>query len=117
DGTPCCEWLGEGGAGHFVKMVHNGIEYADMQLIAESHALLERLAGLVPEQSAKVFEQWNQGDLESYLIEITAKILRRRDPESGHPLVNMILDSAAQKGTGLWAVRSTLDLQVPATTL
>ena len=113
DGTPCCKPLGSPAAGHFVKMVHNGIEYADMQLIAEAWMILKNIPDLsdVP----GVFRKWNQGALSSYLIEITAQILDKKDPETGSPLVDMILDKAGQKGTGLWTSFAALELGVPAT--
>ena len=101
DGTPCCDWVGPDGAGHFVKMVHNGIEYADMQMIAESYQLL-RAAGLSAPEAGEVFARWNEGELNSYLIEITADILRKTDDVTGQPLVDVILDAAGQKGTGKW---------------
>jgi 6-phosphogluconate dehydrogenase len=110
DGQPCVAWMGTGGAGHYVKMVHNGIEYGDMQLIAEIYDLLHRGAGLSNLELAEVFAGWNQGALRSYLIEITASILRRQDDETGQPLVDVILDEAAQKGTGKWTSQSALDI-------
>ncbi|POM23868.1 6-phosphogluconate dehydrogenase, NADP(+)-dependent, decarboxylating [Actinomadura rubteroloni] len=113
DGTPCCTHVGADGAGHFVKMVHNGIEYADMQLIAESYDLLRHAVGLEPAEIAEVFRTWNTGRLESYLIEITAEILDHADPETGQPFVDVVLDRAEQKGTGRWTVQSALDLGVP----
>lgn len=112
DGTPCCAWMGPGGAGHFVKMVHNGIEYADMQLIAEAYALLGALGGLDNEGRARCFERWNQGRLQSYLMEITAAILRRHEPGGGC-LLDSILDVAGQKGTGRWTVAAALELGQP----
>ena len=115
DGTPCCRLVGPGGAGHYVKMVHNGIEYADMQLIAEAYDLLGQGAGMAAAELAEVFERWNQGDLDSFLIEITAKVLRQVDQASGQPLVDVILDQAEQKGTGRWTVQSALELGVPVT--
>ena len=117
DGTPCCAHLGPDGAGHFVKMLHNGIEYADMQLIAETYALMKDALGLGYPEMQAAFAAWNQGDLESFLIEITADILGKRDPETGAPMVEMILDRAGQKGTGGWAVAAALDLGVPAPTI
>ena len=114
DGTPCCDWMGEGGAGHFVKMVHNGIEYGDMQLLAEAYDLMRHLAGLEPPGMAEVFARWNRGRLESFLVEITARILARRDEED-RPLVDLILDAAGQKGTGKWTGINALDLGVPLT--
>ncbi|HEU5316324.1 MAG TPA: NADP-dependent phosphogluconate dehydrogenase [Chloroflexota bacterium] len=117
DGTPCCTYIGAGGAGHFVKMVHNGIEYADMQLIAESYDLLRLTLGLSAPELAEIFAEWNKGDLDSYLIEITADVLRKQDAASGKPLVDVILDEAAHKGTGKWTSQSALDLGVPVTAI
>ena len=113
DGTPCCTHIGPDGAGHFVKMVHNGIEYADMQLIAEAYDLLRHAAGLPPAEIAQVFREWNQGRLESYLIEITAEVLAHTDAATGRPFVDVVLDQAEQKGTGRWTVQIALDLGVP----
>jgi 6-phosphogluconate dehydrogenase len=113
DGTPCCTHVGTDGAGHFVKMVHNGIEYADMQLIAEAYDLLRHRLGLTPAEIGDVFAGWNEGDLDSYLIEITAEVLRHTDAATGKPLVDVILDQAEQKGTGRWTVQSALDLGIP----
>ncbi|MFP5334687.1 MAG: NADP-dependent phosphogluconate dehydrogenase, partial [Actinomycetes bacterium] len=107
DGEPCCAWIGTDGAGHFVKMVHNGIEYADMQLIAEAYDLL-RSAGLEPAQIAGVFREWNSGDLDSFLVEITAEVLEHVDADTGRPLVDVIADAAEQKGTGRWTVQTAL---------
>ncbi|WP_055482286.1 NADP-dependent phosphogluconate dehydrogenase [Sphaerimonospora mesophila] len=115
DGTPCCVHVGPDGAGHFVKMVHNGIEYSDMQLIAESYDLLRQALGLSPQELADVFREWNRGDLESYLIEITAEVLGHTDAETGRPFVDVVVDQAEQKGTGRWTVQSALDLGVPVT--
>jgi 6-phosphogluconate dehydrogenase len=115
DGTPCCVHVGPDGAGHFVKMVHNGIEYADMQLIAEAYDLLRRVGGRTPTEIAEVFREWNNGDLESYLIEITADVLSHFDQETGVPLVEVIADEAEQKGTGRWTVQEALELGVPVT--
>jgi 6-phosphogluconate dehydrogenase len=115
DGSPCCDWVGAEGAGHYVKMVHNGIEYGDMQLIGEAYYLLSRLAGLDAVALHEVFGRWNKGKLDSYLIEITRDIFDYRDPESGQPLVDLILDAAGQKGTGKWMVASATDLGVPLT--
>src|SRR5437588_4899433 len=115
DGSPCCDWVGAQGAGHYVKMVHNGIEYGDMQLIGEAYDLLGRLAGLDADGLHEVFAQWNKGRLDSYLIEITRDIFGYRDEETGRPLVDLILDTAGQKGTGKWTVGSALDLGVPLT--
>ena len=117
DGTPCCTFIGPGGAGHYVKMVHNGIEYADMQLIAEAYDLLRSVAGLEAPRIAEVFESWKAGDLDSYLIEITAAVLRKRDAATGKPLVDVILDEAEQKGTGRWTAQSALELGVPITAI
>jgi 6-phosphogluconate dehydrogenase len=113
DGEPCCTHVGTGGAGHFVKMVHNGIEYADMQLIAEAYDLLRQGLGLSPSEIGDVFAGWNEGDLDSYLIEITAQVLRHTDAETGRPFVDVVVDEAEQKGTGRWTVQSALDLGVP----
>jgi 6-phosphogluconate dehydrogenase len=113
-GVPCCTYIGPDGAGHFVKMVHNGIEYADIQLIAETYDLLRSVAGLQPAQLAQVFDAWNAGRLQSYLVEITARVLAKPDG-SGRPLVDGIEDEAEQKGTGRWTSQSALDLGVPLT--
>ena len=116
DGTPCCTYIGDGGAGHYVKMVHNGIEYADMQLIAEAYDLLKSGLGLSNEELHAVFTKWNEGDLDSFLIEITAQIFARKDDQGGDGyLVDQVLDKAAQKGTGKWTVQSALDLGTPIT--
>jgi 6-phosphogluconate dehydrogenase len=115
DGTPCCTRLGPDGAGHFVKMVHNGIEYSDMQLIGEAYDLLRRGVGIEPADLAKVFAEWNAGDLDSYLIEVTAEVLGHVDAATGKPLVDVIVDQAGQKGTGRWTVQNALDLGVPVT--
>jgi len=114
DGTPCCDWVGEGGAGHFVKMVHNGIEYGDMQIINEAYQVMKDLLGLSADEMHEVFKEWNKGDLDSYLIEITRDILAVKD-EDGTPLVEKILDTAGQKGTGKWTGVSALDLGIPLT--
>ena len=114
DGTPCCNWVGEGGAGHFVKMVHNGIEYGDMQLICEAYHLMSVGLGMNPEQMSEVFADWNRGELDSFLIEITRDILAFQD-EDGRPLVDKILDAAGQKGTGKWTVISSAELGMPIT--
>ncbi|MEU8818279.1 NADP-dependent phosphogluconate dehydrogenase [Actinoplanes sp. NPDC048796] len=113
DGEPCCVHVGPDGAGHFVKMVHNGIEYADMQLIAEAYDLLRRVGGHTPAEIADVFQGWNEGRLGSYLIEITAEVLKQVDAASGKPFVDVVLDQAEQKGTGRWTVQAALDLGVP----
>ncbi len=110
DGLPCVAWMGPGGSGHYVKMVHNGIEYADMQLIAEIYDLLHRGAGFTNPELARVFENWNRGPLHSYLIEITGRILAQIDPDSGQSLVDLIVDEAGQKGTGMWASENALRL-------
>ncbi|WP_214411492.1 NADP-dependent phosphogluconate dehydrogenase [Sphaerisporangium fuscum] len=115
DGAPCCTYVGPGGAGHFVKMVHNGIEYSDMQLIAEAYDLLRKGAGMTPAEIAEVFRTWNQGRLGSYLIEITAEVLAHTDAATGKPFVDIVLDRAEQKGTGRWTVQAALDLGVPVT--
>ena len=112
DGEPCCTWMGPDGAGHFVKMVHNGIEYGDMQLIGEAYQIMRRVLGLDPGVMQAIFEEWNRGDLQSYLIEITAAILRHRQPD-GTPTVDTVLDTAGQKGTGKWTVNAALDCGVP----
>jgi len=114
---PCVTYIGPGGSGHFVKMVHNGIEYGDMQLIAEVYGLLRDGFGLNNHELADIFDEWNRGDLESYLIEITAKILRVKDPETGKPLVDLVLDKAGQKGTGKWTSQIALDLGIPIPTI
>jgi 6-phosphogluconate dehydrogenase len=114
DGTPCCDWVGEDGAGHFVKMVHNGIEYGDMQLICEAYDLLQRGLGLTPDELHDVFAEWNKGELDSYLIEISSLIFAKKD-EDGEPIVDKILDTAGQKGTGKWTVMSALDTGQPVT--
>ncbi len=114
DGSPCCDWVGEGGAGHYVKMVHNGIEYGDMQLISEAYLIMRDALGMTPDEMAEVFTRWNEGPLDSYLIEITADILAAKD-EDGAPLIDKILDAAGQKGTGKWTAQSALDEGVPLT--
>ncbi len=113
DGEPCVAYMGPDGAGHYVKMVHNGIEYGDMQLIAESYAVLKQVVGLSNEELGKVYTEWNQGELDSYLIEITSKIFDKKDEETGQYLVDVILDRAAQKGTGKWTSQNALDLGAP----
>lgn len=113
DGEPCVTHVGTDGAGHFVKMIHNGIEYADMQLIAEAYDLLRQATGYSPAQIAAIFAEWNAGELESYLIEITAEVLATVDVETGRPLIDVILDQAGSKGTGVWTVQTALDLGVP----
>ncbi|GAB2672177.1 NADP-dependent phosphogluconate dehydrogenase [Thalassiella azotivora] len=116
DGDPCCAYIGPDGAGHFVKMVHNGIEYADMQLIAEAYDLL-RAAGLEPARIAEVFREWNTGDLDSFLVEITAEVLDQVDAATGRPLVDVVLDAAEQKGTGRWTVQTALEVGSPVDTI
>ena len=115
DGVPCVTHIGPDGAGHFVKMVHNGIEYADMQVIGEAYQLLRYGAGMTPTEIADVFRTWNAGDLDSYLIGITAEVLAQVDAETGKPLIDLIVDSAGQKGTGRWTVKAALDLGIPVT--
>ena len=115
DGVPCCAHIGADGAGHFVKMVHNGIEYSDMQLIGEAYQLLRDGLGLSAYEIAEVFTEWNSGDLDSFLVEITAEVLRQVDAKTSRPLVDIIVDEAEQKGTGRWTVKSALDLGVPVT--
>ncbi|HEY0717250.1 MAG TPA: NADP-dependent phosphogluconate dehydrogenase [Streptosporangiaceae bacterium] len=115
DGTPCCVHVGPDGAGHFVKMVHNGIEYADMQLIAEAYDLLRAGLGATPAEIGEIFRTWNEGDLDSYLIQITAEVLLHTDARTGEPFVDVVLDQAEQKGTGRWTVQSALDLGIPIT--
>ncbi len=115
DGTPCCTHIGPDGAGHFVKMVHNGIEYADMQVIGEAYHLLRYAAGIEPAEIADIFRTWNAGDLDSYLIEITAEVLSQTDESTGKPLIDVIVDAAGQKGTGRWTVKAALDLGIPTT--
>ena len=117
DGEPCCRYMGPDGAGHYVKMVHNGIEYGDMQLICEAYAILKDVLGLEGNDLAAIFEEWNKGDLDSYLIEITSEIFRKIDPETGKPLVDVILDRAGQKGTGLWTLQSALSQSVVISTI
>ncbi len=113
-GAPCCDWVGENGSGHFVKMVHNGIEYGDMQLIGEAYQLMKEGLGMTADEMSAVFKEWNQGDLDSYLIEITTGILAFKDTD-GQPLVDKILDKAGQKGTGKWTVMSSMELAIPVT--
>ncbi|MBI9000396.1 NADP-dependent phosphogluconate dehydrogenase [Corynebacterium sp. CCM 9185] len=117
DGTPCCTHIGPDGAGHFVKMVHNGIEYADMQVIGEAYHLLRYAAGMEPKEIAGVFREWNTGDLNSYLVEITAEVLDQVDSDTGQPLIDVIVDAAGQKGTGRWTVKAALDLGIPVTAI
>lgn len=117
DGEPCCTYMGNDGAGHYVKMVHNGIEYGDMQLIAEAYVLMRDVLGMDYDEMHKVFTEWNEGDLDSYLMEITADILGKKDPETGEPMLEVIMDRAGQKGTGKWTSESALTLGVPAPTI
>jgi 6-phosphogluconate dehydrogenase len=115
DGTPCCDWVGEGGAGHYVKMVHNGIEYGDMQLIGEAYQLLKDGLDLTADQFAEIFTEWNTGELDSFLIDITAQIFAKKDEDGTTPMVDVILDTAGQKGTGKWTAIDALDLGMPVT--
>ena len=117
DGEPCCTYIGPDGAGHYVKMVHNGIEYGDMQLISEAYFIMKNLLGMSHADMSAVFSRWNKGDLDSFLIEITADILKKKDPDTGNPMVEQILDRAGQKGTGKWTIQSALDLGVAAQTI
>jgi 6-phosphogluconate dehydrogenase len=117
DGEPCCRYMGPDGAGHYVKMVHNGIEYGDMQLICEAYAILRDLLGLTPKELHDVFADWNRGDLDSFLIEITANIFLKQDPETGQALVDVILDRAAQKGTGKWTLQSAIEQTIVVSTI
>ena len=117
DGEPCCRYMGPDGAGHYVKMVHNGIEYGDIQLICEAYAILKDILGMDAAQLADTFEEWNKGELESYLIEITSKIFRKIDPETGKPLVDVILDKAGQKGTGIWTLQAGIKQYVVISTI
>ena len=115
DGSPCCTYVGSDGAGHFVKMVHNGIEYADMQLIAEAYDLMRKALGMSAAEIGRVFEEWNRGELDSYLIEITADVLQHVDPKTGKAFVDVVLDRASQKGTGAWTVQNAAEVGVPTT--
>ena len=117
DGEPCCRYMGPDGAGHYVKMVHNGIEYGDMQLICESYAILKNVVGMNDKELADTFTEWNKGELDSYLIDITSQIFRKKDPETGKPLVDVILDKAGQKGTGLWTLQSAIAISVVISTI
>ena len=117
DGSPCCEWVGNDGAGHYVKMVHNGIEYGDMQMICEAYSLMKNLLKMSAEEMGEIFTEWNKGELDSYLIEITSEILTKKDDETGKPVVDIILDTAGQKGTGKWTSESALDLGMPTMTI
>ena len=117
DGEPCCRYMGPDGAGHYVKMVHNGIEYGDMQLIGEAYAILKDVLGMQAAELAEIFAEWNKGELDSYLIDITAQIFRKIDPETGKPLVDVILDKAGQKGTGIWTLQSAINQAVVISTI
>jgi 6-phosphogluconate dehydrogenase len=117
DGEPCCRYMGPDGAGHYVKMVHNGIEYGDMQLICEAYAILKNVIGMDTSQLADVFTEWNKGELDSYLIDITSQIFRKIDPDTGKPMVDVILDKAGQKGTGLWTLQSAIQQSVVISTI
>ena len=117
EGVPCADWLGPDGAGHFVKTVHNGIEYADMQMIAECYGLMTNGLGMEPKEIGEVFARWNEGDLQSYLVEITAKLLDFDDPDTGRPMIDVIQDKAGQKGTGRWTVIESQTMGIPATTM
>jgi len=117
DGEPCCRYMGPDGAGHYVKMVHNGIEYGDMQLICEAYAIMKDVLGMEAPELAKIFTDWNKGELDSYLIDITSQIFRKIDPETGKPLVDVILDKAGQKGTGMWTLQSAIAQSVVISTI
>src|SRR3984893_8021227 len=117
DGEPCCRYMGPDGAGHYVKMVHNGIEYGDMQLICESYAILKDVVGMSNDELADTYGEWNKGELDSYLIDITSQIFRKIDPETGKPLVDVILDKAGQKGTGMWTLQSAIAQSVVISTI
>ncbi|NIA29843.1 MAG: decarboxylating NADP(+)-dependent phosphogluconate dehydrogenase [Actinobacteria bacterium] len=117
DGSPCCEWVGSDGAGHFVKMVHNGIEYGDMQMISEAYYLMQNVLGMSYDEMHDVFTEWNKGELDSYLIEITRDIMAKKDEETGKYMLDVIMDRAGQKGTGKWTSQAALDLGIPAQTV
>src|SRR5260370_22487034 len=117
DGEPCCRYMGPDGAGHYVKMVHNGIEYGDIQLICEAYAILKDIAGMEAPELADTFAEWNKSELDSYLIEITSQIFRKIDPETSKPLVDVILDKAGQKGTGIWTLQSAIKQSVVISTI
>ncbi|MEY2544488.1 MAG: 6-phosphogluconate dehydrogenase, partial [Verrucomicrobiota bacterium] len=117
DGEPCCRYMGPDGAGHYVKMVHNGIEYGDMQLIGEAYAIMKHVLGMEAPELGEIFTEWNKGELDSYLIEITSQIFRKIDPETGKPLVDVILDKAGQKGTGMWTLQSAIAQSVVISTI
>jgi 6-phosphogluconate dehydrogenase len=117
DGSPCCEWIGSNGAGHFIKMVHNGIEYGDMQMICEAYWIMKNLLAMKTQEMQNVFEEWNKGELNSYLIEITRDIMGKKDDETGEAMLDVILDTAGQKGTGKWTSEAALTLGIPAQTV
>jgi 6-phosphogluconate dehydrogenase len=117
DGEPCCRYMGPDGAGHYVKMVHNGIEYGDMQLICEAYAIMKDVIGMNDKELAETFTEWNKGELDSYLIDITSRIFRKKDPDTGKPLVDVILDKAGQKGTGMWTLQSAIAQSVVISTI
>src|SRR5437763_13386737 len=117
DSEPCCRYMGPDGAGHYVKMVHNGIEYGDMQLICEAYAILKNVLGLSATDLADIFDEWYEGELNSYLIEITSDIFRKKDPDTGKPMVDVILDKAGQKGTGVWTLQSAIQQSVVISTI
>src|SRR2546430_12612887 len=117
DGEPCCRYMGPDGAGHYVKMVHNGIEYGDIQLICEAYAIMKEVLEMQAAELADVFAEWNKGELDSYLIEITSQIFRKIDPDTGRPLVDMILDKAGQKGTGIWTLQAAIKQSVVISTI
>src|SRR5467141_1068795 len=117
DGEPCCRYMGPDGAGHYVKMVHNGIEYGDMQLICEAYAIMKNVLGMETPELAEIFTEWNKGELDSYLIDITSQIFRKIDPDTGKPLVDVILDKAGQKGTGMWTLQSAIAQSVVISTI
>src|SRR6188508_1839256 len=117
DGEPCCRYMGPDGAGHYVKMVHNGIEYGDIQLICEAYAILKDILEMQAPELADIFTEWNKGELDSYLIEITSEIFRKIDPDTGKPLVDMILDKAGQKGTGIWTLQAAIKQSVVISTI
>jgi len=117
DGSPCCDWVGNDGAGHYVKMVHNGIEYGDMQMICESFHLMSVITKLPPLEIGRIFDRWNEGELDSFLVEITGDILKQNDPRTGKPFVDVVMDAAGQKGTGKWTSVNALDMGVPAPTV
>src|SRR3989442_7474873 len=117
DGEPCCRYIAPDGAGHYVKMVHNGIEYGDMQLICEAYAIMKNVLGMETPELAEIFTEWNKGELDSYLIEITSQIFHKIDPDTGKPLVDVILDKAGQKGTGMWTLQSAIAQSVVISTI